>query len=92
MKEEGGAEEEEEEHGVYIDLLRERFDLEIALFDPTDWISAAQEYALVSATIRTPNTKKTMRQSLIVRAGSCALTQPTIPGLYLIMVLSVHKY
>ena len=41
-EEEGGAEEEEEEHGVYIDLLRERFDLEIALFDPTDWISAAR--------------------------------------------------
>jgi iron complex outermembrane receptor protein len=41
-EEEGGAEEEEEEHGVYIDLLRERFDLEVALFDPTDWIAAAR--------------------------------------------------
>ncbi|MDQ8194447.1 TonB-dependent receptor [Coraliomargarita sp. SDUM461004] len=33
---------EEEEESVAIDLERKRFDLELALFDPIDWIEAAR--------------------------------------------------
>jgi iron complex outermembrane receptor protein len=33
---------EEEEEGVAIDLERKRFDLELAIFDPTNWIEAAR--------------------------------------------------
>ncbi|MEM1223773.1 MAG: TonB-dependent receptor [Verrucomicrobiota bacterium] len=39
-EEEGGDDEEEE--GVAIDLERKRFDLELALFEPNDWIEAAR--------------------------------------------------
>jgi iron complex outermembrane receptor protein len=35
-------EEEHEEEGVAIDLERKRFDLELAIFEPSDWIEAAR--------------------------------------------------
>ena len=39
-EEEGGQEEEEEEEVVALDLERSRFDAELAVFEPTQWIEA----------------------------------------------------
>lgn len=41
-EEEEGEEEEHGEEGVAIDLERKRFDLELAIFEPFDWIQAAR--------------------------------------------------